>query len=66
MHESIPASLVDRHVDADLREMNRPLDPVLEGVANVDGRDMRKADQCLSAGDRMMCMYDIGRFAELT
>jgi hypothetical protein len=42
MHESLPASLVDRHVDADLREMNRPLDPVLEGVANVDGRTCGK------------------------
>ncbi len=65
MHKAIPTSLVDRYIGANLREMNRRLDPGMEGVANVDRWDIRKADQYLSAGDGMMRMYDIRRFAEL-
>ena len=66
MDKPIPAGRVDRNIGADLRKMNRRFNPVIEGVTNVDGRDVGKAYQCLSAGDGMMRMYDIGRFAELT
>ena len=64
MHDTIAASLVDCDIGANLREMDRRIAPVIEGMANVDRRNIRKADQRLSAWNGMMRVDDIGSFAK--
>ena len=64
MHETIAASLVDCDIGANLREMDGRLNPVIKGMANVDRWSIRKTNQCLSAGNGMMRVYDIGSFTK--
>ena len=63
--ETIAASLVDGHVDADLREIDRRFHPQREGMADVDRRRRGKPDEGLPARDRVMSVNDIGRLGEL-
>ncbi len=65
MHQSIAAGLVYRHVSPDLREEDRRLHPVYEGVTDKYRRRRRKADEGFPRRNGVVCMDDVGGLAQI-
>ena len=66
MSQAVAASFIDRDIGGDLWKMDRRLHPQCKGVTDVDRRNVRKTDERLAAGDRVVRVNEVRRLDEIS